>query len=95
MNDPGIYTEAYYFGIYSQDENLSTFELVKETDNETFTDFTIENENGHIIKEDEDIILEISIDMTLFGQNREYDSITGSTKYITKLNEEEYVSFLS
>ena len=92
-----INTETFYFGIMDNNSNQTTFCLLKDTDNESFTDFQIEEINGvPILNEDLSVVEEVSIDLTsYFGDTREFDSVKGETLFIKKLSEKEYYSFLS
>ena len=59
MNETETY--RYNFVIVVEDEPISYFELVKMTDNESFTDFTINIEDGIVPDIDFDVFEETTI----------------------------------
>jgi len=87
---------TYHYGIHTLNENKTTFDLVKTTDNEAITDFDIINIYGIKIEdEDYDTVLEDAIDLSIFGEQHDFDSVRGDTYTIVKLIEEEQANFLS
>ena len=57
----GTETYRYNFVIVVEDEPVSYFELVKMTDNDSFTDFTINIEDGIVPNIDFDVFEEVTI----------------------------------
>ena len=91
-----IDSNTFYFGIHDENTNQTTFCLIKDTDNESFSDFTIEEFNGYqVLNEDKDVVESIAIDLTSFGESKSFDSVKGECLTVCKLSEEEYYSFLS
>ena len=94
--DSNIREEKYFFGIHSENSNLSKFTLVKETDDVDYTDYSIRNNIGREIhNEDQDIVLELAINLSGFGKSLAYDSVSGSQFRIVKLNEKDYELFIA
>jgi hypothetical protein len=97
MNNPGIYTEELYYGIFDTKENLTKFELISQTDNEDFFDFEMGMVYGHsnLVLNNLEVIHEIAIDMTLFARDRKFIDFMNQEEYsIKKLTKEEYETFL-
>jgi len=69
----GTETYRYNFVIVVEGEPVSYFELVKITDNDSFTDFTINIENGIVPDIDFDVFEEITIGL--------FDSISNSSDF--------------
>lgn len=86
----------YYFGISSRNTNETTFVLVKETDNETFTDFDIKDIKGVGIENDDlEVVLSRAVDMfDGIVKVDTFDSVRGEVFLIHKLSESEYESFI-
>ena len=100
MNDttqtkPEIVTETFYFGIHDKERNFSTFQVIKETDNENYTDFEVCRKSGINFDDDLDVITEIAIDLTCNGSEKEFDSCKDNkTYFIVKIDDEIHSSFL-
>jgi hypothetical protein len=72
-NMKGIETYHYNFVIVVENEPVSYFELVKITDNNNYTDFKINIEDGIVPKIDFDVFEEVTIGL--------FDSISNSNDF--------------
>jgi len=89
--------DTYFFGISSYNQNETKFKLVRTTDNESFTDFSITDIQGvGILDEDFDVVEEIAINLfDSIAIVTEFDSVRGDTFYIYKLSEDDYDRFIT
>lgn len=92
---PEIYTDSWFYLIHDRNQNLTAFELIRETDNDSFTEFKIQNVKGDAIQDDDySIVEEIAIDLIgSIGKTREFDSVRGETFYIHKVESSDYSAF--
>jgi len=89
------YKEKFYFGIHSENRNVTSFTLIKESDGDNFTDYEIKGNAGlRIVEDDYSVVEEIAINLSGFGQASEFDSVKGDPYTIVKLSEEEHSNFI-
>jgi len=99
-----LYMEAtwndfFYFGIHSDNQNLSTFVFRKTVcvRDAEYTKISYDFDiiyGRDILKEDKDEVRDIAIELIIFDDNREFHSVSGNTFRIVKLTEEEMSNFL-
>jgi hypothetical protein len=79
-------TDFFYFGIHNGNQNISTLKVsrfINHYDGLVNYEFNL---SSGMIKDDEDVIFEIAVDLISYGKVREFDSLRGDTYYIEKLN---------
>lgn len=94
-----VLDSQFYFGLHSDNQNLSTFVLRK---NVSVKDMSKEKNSfdfdiiygRDILEEDRDEVKKISIDLITSDGDKEFHSISGSTFRVVKLTKEEMLNFL-
>lgn len=95
METPETYEETYFYGIHDNNQNQAKFTLTKETDNEEYTSFTVDNIKGSLPLEDMIVVEEIAINLTdSIGKVSDFDSVRGETFFIQKLTKDEFEAFI-
>jgi hypothetical protein len=94
-----VWDSQFHFGIFSDNQNLSTFILRKTVSMKDMSKKNISYDfdiiyGRDILKEDRDEVKKIAIELITSGDGKEFHSVSGNTFRVVKLREEEMSNFL-